>query len=347
MRKQLSCLIMGLCATVVLSTGCASKWSLAVDTPAEAPQWRDEANKPRVVYLETIKGFKENGTSLSNIMKYVVFGKSGENNLIIRPVAVVVGRDSRIAIVDAGCSCVHLYIPSDQSYTRIYSAGQEQMRTPVNAAFDDESRLYVSDSTRGAIDTFDQAGKYLASIKSAGSDTLRRPTGLSYSPGQKILYALDTAANKVYAFGPGRELLFSFGEPGEVEGRFNYPTHLFTSRDGSLYVTDAMNFRVQVFGSRGAFRSAFGHHGNGSGDFAMPKGIAVDRAGVIYVVDTLFDTIQLFDVSGAFLFTIGGSGSGLGEFSMPSGVFLDNQDRLYVCDTYNQRVQVLQVRVVQ
>ena len=218
-----------------------------------------------------------------------------------------------------------------------------ELRTPVSVAFDNASRLYVSDSGHGRIYVFDRDGNYLSSITKAGRDNLLRPTGLTYSARKNILYVVDTLANKVYALTTSGSLLFSFGEPGEKPGQFNYPTHIASSSDGRLFVTDALNFRVQVFDGSGAFLTSFGHHGNGSGDFAMPKGIAVDKAGVIYVVDTLFDNIQLFNLSGGLLFTIGGRGNDHGEFWMPLGIFMDEQNKLYVCDTYNQRVQIFQV----
>ncbi len=343
MTKRLTAFFTVLCAVAVLCAGCASKWGLSTEAPAEAPQWRDHSNTALVRHVSTIRGFKEIGTSIPNVLKYIVFGRMDENNTIIRPVAAATGRDGRIAIADTGCACVHLYNPSEQQYRRIYGANQEDFRSPVGVAFDDESRLYVSDSMNGAIYVFDREGTHFFSIRKAGDTALLRPTGLSYAPAGKILYAVDTLANRIYAFNATGVLLFSFGGPGEKEGQFNLPTHIVTAPDGHLYVTDAMNFRVQVFDATGKFLSSFGRHGNGSGDFSMPKGIAVDKTGVIYVVDTLFDNLQLFNLKGSFLFTIGGRGTGHGEFWLPSGAFLDDQDKLYVCDTYNQRVQIFQV----
>jgi len=234
MLKHATPVIIGLCTGALLFTGCASKWSLAIETAAEPPHWRDDANTPRAVHLRTIKGFKETGTSLPNILKYIAIGRTNENNMITRPVAAVTGRDKRIAIADMGCACVHLYVPSEQRYRKIYGAGQEELRAPVSVAFDDESRLYVSDSSRGAIYVFDQAGEPLFSIRTAGSEALRRPTGLSYSAVNKILYVVDTAANKVHAFNTAGSLLFSFGGLGEDKGKFNYPTHLVAAPDGNL-----------------------------------------------------------------------------------------------------------------
>jgi DNA-binding beta-propeller fold protein YncE len=343
MLKKLTHMFMGLCALAVLCAGCASKWSLTVESPGEPVQWRDGENVARATYLGSIREFKETGVTISGVLRSVVFGSRKSDNTIKRPVAVAIGRDDRVAIADLGCACVHLYVPSEQKYLKIYGARKEELLTPVSVAFDDESRLYVSDSTAHTIYVFDREGAPLSSIRTAGKDALQRPTGLTYASGEKILYAVDTLAKKVYAFNASGALLFSFGGPGDQEGLFNFPTHIVTSPDGRVYVTDAMNFRVQRFDAAGKFLSSFGHHGNGSGDLALPKGIAVDQAGVIYVVDNLFGNIQLFDLTGSFLFTIGRGGTGDGEFSLPSGLFLAGGSQLYVCDTYNQRVQIFKL----
>ena len=344
MPKHLTQFFTCLCAMTILFAGCASKWSLTVEARQEPLQWRDESNVAKATYLGSIRGFKETGTTVSGVLKSIVFGTRKTDNTIKRPVAVAIGRDDRVAIADLGCACVHLYVPAEQKYRKIFGARAEELRTPVSVAFDDESRLYVSDSTRHAIYVFDRDGAPLSSIKAAGKDALQRPTGLSYASNTKTLYAVDTLAKKVHAFNTSGDLLFSFGGPGEQQGQFNFPTHIVTSPDGRVYVTDAMNFRVQVFDASGKFLSSFGHHGNGSGDFALPKGIAVDnKTGVIYVVDNLFGNIQLFDLAGRFLFTIGSGGTREGELSLPSGLFLDVRSKLYVCDTYNQRVQFFEI----
>lgn len=332
-----------LCLAALSTAGCASKWSPVIESADHPLRWLDQDNRPLAIYLGTIRGFKETGTSIPSVLKAIIFGDRAEDNTIVRPVAAAIGRDERIAIADPGRGCVHLYVPAEKRYRKIYGARKARLSTPVSVAFDDDSRLYVSDSSRGAIYVFDRDGTPVFSIKKAGNDNLLRPTGLSFSHDRKILYAVDTLADKIYAFDATGALLFSFGGPGERPGQFNFPTHIVSSSDGRVYVTDAMNFRVQVFDSSGTLLSSFGHHGNGSGDFAMPKGIAVDKTGIIYVVDNLFDNIQLFNLAGDFLFTIGGRGTGLGEFWLPSGMFLDSRDTLYVCDTYNRRVQMFQV----
>ena len=288
----------------------------------------------------TLRGFRETGASFGFVVRTIVFGRP-EDQEIVRPVAVATGTDGRIAIADIGSKCVHLFIPKEQRYFKVFTADSVELASPVGVAFDDESRLYVSDSILNRILVFDGQGTYLFSINPGAAP--RRLTGLAYDRQKKTLYSVDTLGNRIYALTAKGDIAFSFGERGTGKGQFNYPTHIYRSASGLLYITDTMNFRIQVFDSSGRFVSAFGQHGDGSGDFAMPKGVASDSDGIVYVVDSLFDNIQLFSIYGEFLLTLGSRGSAQGEFWLPSGIFIDESDKLYVCDTFNQRVQIFQI----
>jgi DNA-binding beta-propeller fold protein YncE len=257
-------------------------------------------------------------------------------------VAVATAHDGRIAVADMGRRCVHLYIPGQQLYLQLSGSEGNKIASPVGVVFNDELRLYVSDSA-GQVFAFGPDGAPLFTLHEAGAEKLQRPTGIAYSPRKKLLYVVDTLANRVHAFGMNGEFAFSFGERGDAKGRFNFPTHIFRSSSGDLYVTDALNFRIEIFDEQGNVLGSFGHHGDGSGDLAMPKGLAVDKDGVVYVVDGLFDNVQLFNRKGDFLLTLGKRGLYFGEFWLPSGAFLSDNDELYVCDTYNRRVQVFRI----
>jgi DNA-binding beta-propeller fold protein YncE len=336
LKPAATCLLFTAFCLLFLS-GCATRWVMDIQPRETQLQWPNPPEKPKILQFQTIRGFREEGTSL----KTVFTGRGDER--LAGPVAVATGRDGRIAVAAAGCKCVHLYIPAAQQYQRISTVNDKELVSPVGVAFDDELRLYVSDSTLAGIFVFDGKGDYLLAVDKSAGAPLRRPTGLAYNKDRKLLYAADTLSHKIYALNWSGEAVFSFGERGTGNGQFNFPTHIYWSPSGQLYVTDAMNFRVQIFDSAGNFVAGFGRHGDGSGDFAMPKGIAADGDGVIYVVDSLFDNVQLFNSSGEFLLTLGGRGTAQGEFWLPSGAFIDDHDKLYVCDTYNQRVQVFQI----
>jgi DNA-binding beta-propeller fold protein YncE len=333
-----------LCGFLALTflAGCAAKWTMNSEQEGAPLEWPQPPETPRVRYLMSIKGFRETGASLSRTVRSIVYGK-GEVDDIIKPIAVSEGADGRIAIADVGDRGVHLFIPKEERYVKIYTAGSRELISPVGVAFDDQLRLYVSDSVLGGIFVYDPNGSFLFSIGKDHFVTLKRPTGLAYDPLNKLIYAVDTLDNKIYAFNSKGETVLAFGERGTRNGQFNFPTYIYSTSGGLLYVTDTMNFRIQVFNSSGYYLFGFGHHGDGSGDFSMPKGIAADKDGIVYVVDSLFDNVQLFDRKGEFLLTIGSRGTDRAEFWLPSGMFIDDNGKLYVCDTFNHRVQVFQI----
>jgi len=330
-------------AAVVLMPACGTaKRTLRIEEPGLLLQWPFQPNRAKLTLLYSINGFVPDKRFRDKMKAVVVGTATADEDAFVLPVAVATGADGRIAVADMGRACVHLYVPSEQRYVRITGSKQERIRTPVGVVFDGSLRLYVSDST-GAVFAFDRDGGFLFTLTQAGSSRLERPTGLAYSPSRELLYVVDTLANRVHAFGPAGDLVFSFGERGAEEGSFNFPTHIFRSTSGELYIADSLNFRIGIFDETGRPLGSFGRQGDGSGELAMPKGLAVDSDGVIYVVDSLFDHVQLFDRQGEFLLTLGGRGVDFGEFWLPAGAFIDENGLLYVCDTYNRRVQVFRI----
>jgi DNA-binding beta-propeller fold protein YncE len=243
-----------------------------------------------------------------------------------------------------GRRCVHLFVPGRQEYLRLDGTKDRRIASPVGLAFDDDDRLYVSDSS-GSVLVFGADGGFVRALVAAGAEPLRRPTGLAWSPARRWLYVVDTLAHRIHVFTAEGAHVRSFGARGEAAGQFNFPTHIFWAAPGELYVTNSLDFRIDILDELGAPLGSFGHHGDGSGDLAMPKGVAVDGEGVVYVADALFDNVQLFDRSGRFLLTIGGRGSDFGEFWLPAGRFISAGGTLYVCDTYNRRIQVFRITV--
>lgn len=342
-QNSVSCILYAVFFAVFLASGCASQWTLKTAQPEITLQWPYQPNRAKVTYVMTLNGFART-TSSTSLLRAIVYGAStGGNDTFILPVSAAAGHDGRLAVADTGCRCVHLYIPGTQQYLQISNADGEDLRSPVGVVFDDELRLYVSDSAMGKVFVFGSDGKFLFSLHRVRSGEMQRPTGLAYNRNRKLLYVVDTAESRIHAFDTTGENPFSFGGRGEAQGQFNLPTHIFWSPAGTLYITDSMNFRIQIFDDSGHFLGSFGHHGDGSGDLAIPKGVAADKDGTIYVVDSLFDNVQLFDRQGEFLLTVGSRGSDFGEFWLPSGISIDDGGMIYVCDTYNHRVQIFRI----
>lgn len=325
---------------LLLSFLCACapiKWDATLGEPAKL-SWPPMPNPKKIEYVGSLRQFTPVGRSLRTI----IFGQD-QAGMIVKPVAMAVGGDGRMAIADAGKRGVHFYIPSQQKYLLLSKAGNEGFLSPVSVIFDGSLNLLVSDSMLGKVFVFDGDGNFAKEIVAPRKDPFLRPTGLAYQDIDGQLYVVDSKNNQVKIFNDHGQYVTSFGKRGSGEGELNIPTHISTGPEGKVYVNDAMNFRAQVFTAQGRFVSLFGHHGDGSGDFAMPKGIAVDQRGTIYVAETLFDNIQMFSIQGDYLLSLGSKGQGPAEFWMPSGLFIDRNNKLYVCDTYNQRIQIFQL----
>ena len=325
---------------VLLSFLCACapmKWDATLGEPATL-SWPPMPNPKKVEYIGSLRQFTPVGRSL----RTMVFGQD-QAGMIVKPVAIAVGGDGRMAVADAGKRGVHFYVPSQQKYLLLSKAGKDDFVSPVSVIFDGSLNLLVSDSMLGKVFLFDGDGKYAKEIIPPKKESFVRPTGLAYQDIDNQLYVVDSKTSQVNIFDNHGQYLNSFGKRGSGDGELNIPTHISTGPEGRIYVNDAMNFRTQVFTPQGRFVSRFGHHGDGSGDFAMPKGIAIDQRGVIYVAEILFDTVQMFSTKGDYLLSLGSKGQGPAEFWMPSGLFIDRENKLYVCDTYNQRIQIFQL----
>ena len=354
-------------ALTVLAAGCsATRYSPRVDLSEVTLQWPFPPNPAKLTYVRSLTGFTARANAGSSLRRLVIGKEKADLSAFVLPVAVAIGPDGRIAVADMGRRCVHLYLPeggkggngsgsgtasgrrSDASGRYLQLAGdpKEPIVSPVGLAFDDASRLYLTDSA-GRLFAFGAQGELLWSTRAAGETPWQRPTGLAWSPQTQLLYVVDTLAHRVYGLHTDGKLELSFGGRGEGVESFNFPTHIFRSPSpgaGTLFVTDTLNFRISAFDERGAPQGVFGRHGDGSGDLAMPKGVAADRDGVLYLADSIFDNVQLFDRAGRFLLTLGRRGTAPGEFWLPSGVFMSTGGELYVADTYNRRVQVFRVQ---
>jgi sugar lactone lactonase YvrE len=332
-----------LLALGVLGPGCAAPYMVKESRPAIALQWPFQPNPAKVTYERSLTGLARRASGFRSALRGIVYGRDkGDENAFILPVAVATAADGRMAVADLGRRCVHLYIPEEERYVRLTGSERDPVVSPVAVAFGEARRLHLSDSA-GTVFTFASDGTLERVIRMAGEEKLLRPTGVAWSPASRLLYVVDTLANRVHAFHEDGAIAFSFGHRGVADGEFNFPTHIARSAGGELFVTDALNYRVQIFDESGAHRGSFGRHGDGTGDLAMPKGLAVDGDGIIYLVDSLFDAVQLFDRGGRYLLTVGRRGVDFGEFWLPSGLFISDRGELFVCDTYNRRVQVYRI----
>lgn len=188
------------------------------------------------------------------------------------------------------------------------------------------------------------------------------PGGIA-ADGAGNLYVTDASTDtvrKISSAGISTLLAGSSGQTGVIDGmganaRFNDPSGLVASPDGTLYLCDSANGivrRINADGSVGTFAGSATNRGNGDGSgagatFSSPLGIGRDGAGNLYVADALNNTVRKITASG-FVSTLAGSAGqagsadGLGgtaRFNHPTGIALDDAGNVYVADTTNNTIR--------
>jgi len=128
-------------------------------------------------------------------------------------------------------------------YIGDFGYGRGSLLNPTGIAGDADSRMYVADAGDGRIAVYDDYGNYLHQI---GHDSLEYPSAVTVSP-NGVVWVADRDTDRIYAFSPNGEALFSAGGPGRDDYLFSDIEALAVSRDGNLYVADAGNNRVMVY----------------------------------------------------------------------------------------------------
>ena len=295
--------------------------------------WPAPPEKARIKFVNQFSTPKDLGLkkSFSRKVQSALFGD--DDRQMNRPYAVA-ANSSWVAVADPGAAVVHVFDTKRKTYRQLSDTGDFNFASPIGVALDDE-RLYIADSELGKVFILNRRLKLVSTVEG-----FQRPTSLALDPVHHRLYVADTLAHQIKVFDLDGTALFTFGERGEADMQFNFPSHLAFAND-RLFVNDTMNFRIQIFSSEGHHLNTFGKHGKGSGQFTQPKGVAVDSMGNVYVADALSNRVQIFAQDGTFLLDFGRAGDSPGAFQMPAGLAMWN-DLIYVADSFNHRVQVFQ-----
>lgn len=209
---------------------------------------------------------------------------------------------------------------------------------PRGIDFDGE-RLFVVDKT-GRIQRFSPDGKWLGLSQMPLIET-GKPVGLSVAPDGR-LYVADTHYYRVAIFSREGQMVSSFGEFGEGDGQFIYPTDIAFAPDGRIFVSEyGGHDRISIFDRDHKFLGSFGSPGSESDQFSRPQAIAIDTGRqILYVADACNHRIALYNLDGKFLRIIGQIGREPGQMRYPYGLALCGNGDLVVCEYGNNRIQV-------
>ncbi len=260
-----------------------------------------------------------------------------------KPYGVEFDSRGRLLVTDWGTAALIRFDLDERRMDVLGTRGALRLKQPLGLDVGPDDAIYVADVGLKRVVAFDPEGKILAAYGREGE--LVNPTDAVVAPDGRRLYVVDSKAHSVVIFDlESGDRVGSFGEHGEEEGQFNFPTSLTFSPEGDLFVIDQINARVQVFAPDGEFLDSFGSLGLGFANFARPKDVAVDEVGFIYVTDNAFNNVQLFDADFSLLTFVGEGGRGPGRFYGASGVAVRG-DRFAVVDQLGHRVQLFRFLV--
>lgn len=220
-------------------------------------------------------------------------------------------------------------------------------KNPIDADIDATGNIYVSDSAKNRVFAFSRDERPLMTIGSA--ENMDWPAGIGIDRKLNRLYVANTHSHNVSVFdlADGKHL-FSFGERGGADGKFNFPTDVVVDSGGNVYVVDSINARIQAFDKDGTFKLKFGIRGDSMTSFKLPKGISINRDDYLFITDAMANRILVYDTKGVSLLTFGGLETGgargvIGGFSAPRGIYVDKKEQLYIIDAMMKEFEMFQI----
>jgi sugar lactone lactonase YvrE len=106
----------------------------------------------------------------------------------------------------------------------------------------------VTDAFNFAVKVFDQSGKFVRSIGTAGDGpgTFSRPKGIALDS-EAHIYIIDANFDNYQIFDQQGRLLLYVGITGKKPGQFFMPNGIFIDSADRIYISDSYNQRIQIF----------------------------------------------------------------------------------------------------
>jgi DNA-binding beta-propeller fold protein YncE len=265
----------------------------------------------------------------------MILGEKGPTGGFNQPHYVALHGDL-VYVADSGNNLIQVF--NEQGEYK-FSFGQKgiqpgQFDFPDGIAISPKGEIFIGEIGNMRIQVFSNQGKYLREFKT------HRP----FKPGVMVfkdedLYVADLSHQQVLVYGNQGELKLAFGQPGQSDGEFAFPSGIYPTST-EIYIADTNNCRIQVFDLTGKFLRKFGDKQEGPDSLNLPVGLG-GLGSQIFVVDTFKHQIRVFTPQGKEAFTVGVRGIKDREFNFPEGLVVNPKGLLYVVDTGNNRVEVL------
>ena len=188
-----------------------------------------------------------------------------------KPHAVEFDSRGRILVSDWASQALLRFDRQENRYDVVGTRGALPLKQPLGLAVGPDDSIFVADIGLKQVIEFDPEDKLRSVFGRPGE--LMNPTDVALAPDGKTLYVADSKAHKIMVFDRDTgELQSSFGEQGEAEGQFQFPTSLAINSENQIFVVDQINARVQVFDLDGSFVDTFGAMGYRFRQLRPPQG---------------------------------------------------------------------------
>jgi YD repeat-containing protein len=222
--------------------------------------------------------------------------------------------------------------PTYASKAGAYGHGAGQLSGALGVAVDGKNNVWVSDTSNGRIEEFNEKGAFVATM------------GYGVTNGESIYQTCTSSCQT--------------GLRGGGAGELDQASGIAIDSKGNIWIADTQNNRVQELNEKGEFVAALGFgvstgenkfqvctsgcragiYGSGNGQFLGPNGITADSKGNIWVADSGNNRVEEFNEKREYVTKIGSEGSGAGQFLHPLGIAADTKGNIWVSDTYNNRI---------
>ena len=174
-----------------------------------------------------------------------LWSTAGDPHPLDRPIAVALGPDGRLYVIDAGPARIAVF-DRDGRFLADWGgaggdAGQFRFRRPGQCRDAPPEDCAPDDGGGVAVD------------------------------GQGRVYIADYGNNRVQVFSPEGHVLAVWGREGGGPGEFRLPQGIAVDGRGHVYVSDGGNDRVQEFDDAGRFLTQWGGQGKGEGQFVTTR----------------------------------------------------------------------------
>lgn len=203
-----------------------------------------------------------------------------------------------------------------------------------DVAVDDSMNVYIAVSGRHCISVFNESGKNIQTIGTAGAagsgdGQFNHPSGIAING--DVIYVVDLNNHRIQKFDSSGKFISKFASHGSGDGQLSSPRGICLDQGGNVYVADQSNNRVCVFTGDGTFtHNILGNTSNGS-KLSGPWGLAIDLSGNLHIVNSALNCVKIFTTEGKYLSTYGE-----GQLNQPAGIAIDEEGSCFIGEHYNR-----------